>query len=159
MEWIQLNIVYAIQHRHRVLGKEDLHFPKAELLEMALFGTTGCYTDGNGRVHKKEEQDEKAKTAVYQRFLMEQAGRTKEVIEELCAIKGVRVLPADCFSVLKTADYIDGGHEPRHRDARWHISYHCDADRARIENVMKRIGCTNFELYKGIDECIKEFKV
>lgn len=159
LEWMHLNIVYAAQRRTRVLGKEDLRFPKAEMLERALFGETGVYTDRNGEVHKKEEENEKAKTAVHTRFLMEQAVRTKEVIEELCVLKGIRELPPDCFSVLKAADYLDGGHEPRLQDARWHISYHSDGNKARIEKVMQKAGCTNYELFKGIDECIKEFEV
>lgn len=159
LDFIQLNIAYATQHRKRVLGKDDIRFPKAEALEQMLFGQIDVYTDGNGIIHKKDEQDEEAKAAVYKRFLMEQAGRTKEVIEELCMLKDVHELPSDCFSILKAADYIDGGHEPRVNNAKWHISYHSDADRKQIENVMQRTGCDNYMLYQSIDECIKEFKV
>lgn len=159
LEFIQLNIVYAEQHRKRMLKKEDVHFPRAEMIEKILFGQTGIYTDGNGKVHKKDELNEKAKAAVHKRFLMEQAVRTKEVIEELCMMKGVRELPSDCFSILDMADYIDGGHTPRSESAKWHISYYSDEDKKRIEKVMQRAGCDNFELHQGIDECIMEFKV
>lgn len=43
-------------------------------------------------------------------------------------------------------------------DAKWHISYYNDSDRQRIENVMDQLGCTNYELFKTIDECIERFK-
>lgn len=158
-EFIQLNIVYATQHRKRTMGKDDIHFPQAEMMERILFGQTGVYTDGDGIVHKNDERNEEAKAAVHKRFLVEQAVRTKEVIEELCMLKGVNELPPDCFSILKAADYIDGGHEPRANNAKWHISYYSDIDRKQIENVMQRTGCENYVLFQGIDECIKEFKV
>ena len=130
------------------------------MLEQVLFGQTGIYTDSDGIIHKNDfEHDEKAKSAVYKRFIMEQACRTKEVIEELCMLKNVQELPADCFSVLKAASYIDGGHTPRSDNAKWHISYYSDEDKEQIKKVMKRTGCNNFELYKSIDECIAEFKI
>lgn len=159
LEFIQLNIAYAAQHRKRVLGKDDIHFPKAEMLEQMLFGQTGIYTDGTGTIYKKEDLNEKAETAVRKRFLMEQAIRTKEVMEEICILKGVRELPEDCFSILMAADYIDGGHAPRRENAKWHISYFSDKDKSQIEKVMQKAGCDNFELYRGIDECIIEFRL
>lgn len=159
LELIQLNIVYATNHRKRVLGKEDLHFPKVEMFEQMLFGQTGVFTDGNGIVHNKDEWDKKAKDAVRKRFLMEQAFRTKGVIEEICMLKDISEIPSDCLSILKLADYIDGGHSPRCRDARWHISYFSDDDKRRIENVMQRTGCNNFELHQSIEECITGFKM
>lgn len=90
---------------------------------------------------------------------MEQAERKKEVIEELCMLKNVHELPSDCFSILTIADYIDGGHEPRTNNAKWHISYHSDKDKKQIENVMQKAGCDNYMLYQGIYDCIKEYKV
>ena len=81
------------------------------------------------------------------------------LIEELCMLKEVRELPSNCSSILGAADYIDGGHAPRKENARWHISYYSDEDKKRIERVMQRTGCDNFELHQGIDECIMEFKV
>lgn len=159
LDFIRLNIAYATQHRKRLLGKDNIHFPKAEMLEQVLFGQTGIYTDSDGIIHKNDEHDEKAKSAVYKRFIIEQACRTKEVIEELCMLKNVQELPADCFSVLKAASYIDGGHTPRSDNAKWHISYYSDEDKEQIKKVMKRTGCNNFELYKSIDECIAEFKI
>lgn len=119
LEFIQLNIAYATQHRKRALKKDDLHFPKAEKFEQVLFGQTGVYTHGNGTIYEKDDLNEKEKVAVRNRFLMEQAIRT---------------------------------------NAKWHISYYSDDDKKRIEKVMQRAGCDNFELHKGIDECIIEFK-
>lgn len=48
---------------------------------------------------------------------------------------------------------------PRKQDAIWHISYYSDEDKLQIENVMQRAGCKRYELYKGIDKCIGEYKV
>lgn len=155
---IMLNIQYATQHRKRAIGKDNLSFPKLEMLEMLLFGQTGVYTDGDGTVHKIEEADIDAKKAVYNRFLIEQAERTKKCIEELCILKGVYELPDDVFSVLKAADYIDGGHDKRSADAEWHISYYSKDDKKRIEQVMLETGCNKFELHKSIEECIATYK-
>ena len=128
LESIQLNIAYAAQHRKRVLKKDDLSFPKAEMIEKLLFGQTDVYTDGNGNIHKKDTLNAKTEAAVQKRFLIEQALRTKEVIEELCGLKGIRELPPDCFSILNAAAYMDGGHSPRNGNAKWHISYFSDED-------------------------------
>ncbi len=43
-------------------------------------------------------------------------------------------------------------------DALWHISYYSDEDKIRIEEVMKKLGCTKYELFSSIEECIKTFK-
>ncbi|MBR1495694.1 MAG: hypothetical protein IJ601_11695 [Acidaminococcaceae bacterium] len=114
--------------------------------------------DNEGNIHQKIDIDGKATETVPKRFIMEQAMRTKEVIEELCAIKNVVKLPGDCLSVLKVADFIDGGNEPRKQDATWHISCFSDQDKVQAEKVMTRAGCKNFVLYHGIDECIECFK-
>ncbi len=37
---------------------------------------------------------------------------------------------------------------------RWHISYFSDKDKDKIEKVMKQVGCKDYELHQGIDECI-----
>lgn len=154
-----MNIVYAASHRRRELGKDDIHFSEAEMLERSMFGQTGVYTDGDGIVYRIGELDNKARDAVRKRYTMEQAARTKEVMEELCTLKGVKELPDDCCSLLKAADFIDGGHAPRKEDAVWHISYYSEQDKERIETVMKRAGCRKYVLYHGIDDCIAEFKI
>lgn len=41
----------------------------------------------------------------------------------------------------------------------WHISFYSDADRLRIEQVMKKAGCEKYELYDTIDDCISCFKL
>lgn len=158
-EFIQLNVVYATNRRNRALGKKDIRFPQAEALERAVFGQAGIITDNEGNIHRKEDIDGKAAETVRKRFIMEQALRTKEIIEELCVMKNVVELPEDCLSVLKAADFIDGGHEPRKQDATWHISCFSDKDKVQAEKVMARAGCKDFVLYRGIDECIECFKV
>ena len=114
-KWIQLNVIYATQHRKMELQKDNIPFPKEEMIEKRLFGKTNVYTDGDGVVHEVDEAMPKAQDAVRKRFIMEQAVRTKEVIEELCMLK-------------------------------------------QINKVMNRAGCTNYQLYQGIDECIISFK-
>ncbi|MBR1390425.1 MAG: bacteriophage abortive infection AbiH family protein [Lachnospiraceae bacterium] len=150
-DMIRLNLLYAQHHRERELGMADISFPKHEMLEKAILGTENPYTG---------ETEKKAKEAVHQRFILEQAKRTKEVLEELITIKGISEISesAQCASVLQLADYIDGGHEKRTADAKWHISYFSDSDQRQIESVMKRIGCANYALYPSIDECIADFR-
>ena len=158
LEWIQLNVIYATQHRKIEFQKDNIPFPKEKMLEKRLFGKTNVYTDKNGKVHEIDDVMPKAQEAVCKRFIMEQAARTKEVIEELCVLKHVNQLPNDCYSVLGAADYIDGGHDKRIQNAKWHISYFTDEDKVQIEKVMKKAGCTNYQLYQSIDECIDYFK-
>jgi RPA family protein len=153
-----LNIIYASQHRKRELKKDDIAFPKAEMMERMLFGKSNVYTDGDGRVHEIGEAARKSEEAVRKRFLLEQAVRTKETIEELCMLKEIHQLPEDCYSILGAADYIDGGHDERVRNAKWHISYLSDKDKEQIEKVMERTNCKDYELHHGIEDCIECFK-
>lgn len=48
--------------------------------------------------------------------------------------------------------------KPRTADARWHISYFSEKDKAWIECVMKELGCKNYELLHGIDQCLAGFR-
>lgn len=134
LEGIMLNIEYAVHHRDwrlNQVGSRDLKFEKA------------------------------ATEAVRKRFIFEQATRTKEILEELCALVGIDEVPAsaECASVLKLAEYIDGGHEKRKRNAKWHISYMTPEDKAQIESVMKRVGCSEYTLYPSVEECIHDFYI
>lgn len=158
-EWIQLNVAYACNHRKRELQKENISFPEYEMLERMLFGDSNVYTDKYGEVHKKVDKESlKAQEAVNKRFVLEQAARTKQVIEELCLLKGVSELPGNCYSILGAADYIDGGHDNRVKNAKWHISYFSDKDKEQIEKVVSKAGCKDYELYNSIDECIECFR-
>lgn len=47
---------------------------------------------------------------------------------------------------------------PRTEDAKWHISYYGDTDKKWKEIVMKELGCTNYQLYPSIDECISKWR-
>ena len=141
------------------MGKKDIRFPQAEVLERAVFGQAGIIIDNEGNIHRKEEMDGKATEVVRKRFIIEQAKRTKEVIEQLCAIKNVIELPGGYLSVLKSAEHIDGGHEPRKQNAVWYIACLSNQDKVQAEKVMKQAGCESFVLYYGIDECIECFKV
>ena len=103
------------------------------------------------------ELEDQARDAVHRRFIIEQAQRTQKVIEELCELKNIVDLPQDCLSVLSAANYIGGSHKQRREDAKWHISYYSDNDKKRIESVMNATGCSKYELYPSIDECIRRF--
>lgn len=100
--------------------------------------------------------------AVRRRFLLEQAERTHDTMQDLLILmeKSDQPVTEDCYSILKLADYLDGGHEPRLANAHWHISYFSDQDKDRITNVMQKIGCdsTDYTLYPSIDDCIRGFK-
>lgn len=48
--------------------------------------------------------------------------------------------------------------KPREIDAKWHISYYGDKDKAWKEIVMREFKCTNYELLGSIDECIEKFR-
>ena len=159
LDFIQANILYATNHRKRALGKDNISFPVMEMTEKAIFGQTGIYTNGDGTIHKPEEALEKSTEAVRKRFLMEQAARTKSAIEEYCMLKGIDELPSDCFSILSADKHIDGDHEQRRKDARWHISYCSERDKEQISSVMQRCGCTEFELVPSIELCIADFRI
>lgn len=38
---------------------------------------------------------------------------------------------------------------------KWHITYHTEGDKERIEKTMRMIGVDNYELFHSIDECLK----
>ena len=150
LEDIRLNLLYAQHHRERELLKKDDLFLEYTLIEKILgIDKENVYT---------EEIANKAAEAVKRRFIFEQALRTKHVLEEICILKHIEEIPesAECASVFKLADYIDGIHEKRKINAKWHISYFNEEDKIRIANVMHRIDCTDYELIHGIDECIKK---
>lgn len=159
LEFIQMNIIYATRHRKRALKKENVRFPILDVIEKAIFGRNDVITDGDGVVHDLDDVEEKSCDAVYKRFIMEQAARTKEVIEELCMMKGIKDIPSHCYSVMKVAEYIGEGCRTRIKDARWHISYYSDQDKEQIESVMRRCGCTNYELFPSIEKCIEDFRI
>lgn len=128
------------------------------MIEEQLFGQKNVYTDGKGRIYDAGKESLNAREAVRKRFVMEQAARTKEVLEELCMLKNVKRLPDDCYSILGAADFIDGGHNKRTQNVKWHISYFSEEDKNQIEKVMKKVDFTDYELYKGIDRCIAAFR-
>lgn len=150
LEFIMLNIRYATHHRKRACGKSDIPFPKIEKVEREMFGDYDFYSPETAR---------KAADAVHKRFLFEQAIRTKDCMEDyLTLVRGGSVPEsAQCGSILKLADYLDGGHAKRESDAKWHISYYSEADRLRIINVMRKVNCNNYTLYPSIEACLKRF--
>ena len=146
MEEIHLNFLYACHHRERVLGKPPIPFPKHEAIEKLVFGVHDQYD---------RETAEAAARSVHQRFLFEQAGRTHDLLTKIMLERGLGDLPEGCHSVLGLADYLDGGHEPRYRNAQWHISYFTPADKKRIKDIMKKLRLKRYQLYEGIDQCVE----
>ena len=48
--------------------------------------------------------------------------------------------------------------QTRIADAKWHVAFYGERDRTWKEYVMKELGCTNFELYSSIDECLNSLQ-
>lgn len=88
------------------------------MLKKRLFGKTNVYANDDDKAHEVEKVMQKAQEAVRKRFVMEQAIRTKEVIEELCILKHVKQFPNACYFVLGVTDYLDGGHDKSVQNAR-----------------------------------------
>lgn len=42
---------------------------------------------------------------------------------------------------------------------KWHITYHSEKDKQRIESAMRTIGVSQYKLYSTIDECLVPFEV
>lgn len=145
---IQLNIQYAAHHRERELGKEPIPFPKAEKMAERLFGPERPYDS-------RDAYEERC--AVNRRFLFEQAGRTQDFLKEIAQKYGNSEFPDGIHSVLGLAEYLDGGHDQRLRNAQWHISYRTPEDKTQIKRVMKQIGLKRYHLYDSIDKCLQAY--
>lgn len=156
LDFIAMNIIYATEHRSRVLGKGNIPFPVEDARE--------CRMRAMGyRSLNVLYSDAEIRESIHKRFIIEEALRTKEVMEDLCIVKGVEEVPEDaqCASVLKLASYLDGGHAERAGNAHRHTSYHSEADRKRIKGVMKAFGCSyeDYTLYPSIDVCLRAFRL
>lgn len=99
-------------------------------------------TVGYGVQASEEETD-----AVERRFRQEQNARNDLFRKEFFKMIGKKK--------ATKAEQVEV--EPRKADAKWHISYHGDKDKAWKEIVMKEFKCTNYELVGSIDECIGKF--
>lgn len=90
--------------------------------------------------------------AIEKQFQQEQAERSQ-------------IYEKDFYKMLQRA--LKGRHQdkvpasvsiPRSEDAMWHISCYSEKDRLWAETVMKKLGCTRYELFSTIDECIEALK-
>ncbi len=145
---IQLNVQYAAHHRERELGREPIPFPKAEKMAERLFGPEKPYDSRDAYEEKR---------AVHRRFLFEQADRTHQFLQEVAQRHGCAEFPNGIHSILELADYLDGGHTQRLRNAQWHISYRTPADQTQIKRIMKQIGLKRYHLYDSIDKCLQAY--
>lgn len=75
-----------------------------------------------------------------------------------------QVLENDFYKMIKKAlkqnEYGSASNAisvPRTEDAMWHISCHSDKDKCWAEAVMKELGCSRYQLYDTIDECLEPF--
>lgn len=174
MEFVFLNLDYANHHRER-LGEEGymLEMPSADTINEQLYGTSD-----EDFTHDQKEILEKA--AVRARFLMEQGSRDAQREFSLLELLGEMSDDApkvrkkdrkkfekrlkkigwiDCQDTIKDALKDRGTPKtPRKDMPKWHISYHSSDDKARIEDVMKRVKYNNYELYPSIDACIEKYK-
>lgn len=148
LSMIQLNIQYAAHHRERELGKSPIPFPKAEKMAERFLGPEKPYDS-------RDAYEEKC--AVNRRFLFEQAGRTQDFLKRIAQKHGYPEPPEGVHSVLGLAEYLDGGHPQRLRNAQWHISYLTSADKAQIKQIMKQIGLKRYHLYDSIDKCLHAY--
>jgi len=87
------------------------------------------------------------KEAVERRFKQEQDVRNAFYEKEFFKLIGKKSKHAESTEV-----------KLREEDAKWHITYYGDKDKAWKEIVMREFKCTNYELVGSIDECIKGFK-
>ena len=143
MKLIQLNIEYATHRRNRVFPDNPSLYPELDKMD-----------EENGITYSETDAAE----AVQQRFLYEQAEKTHKVLEELATASGLEGVPKGCHSVLGFADFVDMRHDPRQRNAIWHISYFSPEDKKRVKKVMKMLGQKRFVLYPSIDTCIANIK-
>lgn len=145
-EMIILNIEYATHHRTRVVEDAQDMFPELQELDKMMGG-------------QREYRSDKAEYAVKQRFWYEQAKRTQQTLNDLSKKYCVAV-PEGCRSILGYMDYVNYGHDPRKKNAVWHISYHSHNDKKRIEKVMRDLHIKNrrYQLFDSIDQCIHDFK-
>ena len=137
LDFMVRNFQYATHHRMRMLPNEK-----------DIFANEGKDT------LPYSERD--ARDAVMQRFWLEQAGRTQNVLNELSKQYGVPI-PEGCHSILGYMDYVDYGHDQRKRNASWHVSCFSDADRKRVKKVLKDFRVKNYTMHAMIDDCIADF--
>lgn len=95
----------------------------------------------------KVESDVEEIEAIERRYRQEQDARNASFQKEFFKMIGKK---------KKKTGYIEV--KPREIDAKWHISYYGDKDKAWKEIVMEEFKCTNYELVGSIDECIGKFK-
>lgn len=139
------NMQYAMHHRERSFPDAADLYPELTKIDEESDTAMEYFPDD-------------AAYAVKQRFWMEQAKRTRRLMEQLAAQYGVPI-PEDCHSILDYMDYVDGGHDRRKRNAVWHISYFSNEDKKRVVRVMKDLYIKRYRLYGTIDECIGAFRV
>ncbi len=143
LEQIYLNVQYAAHHRDRTFADAPSFYPELDAID-----------ETNGVTYPKEE----AEKAVQQRFLFEQANRTKAVLKELAQENGLPDVPEGCRSVLGLADFLDWGHAPRKKNATWHITCYSPEAEKRVKSVMKDFRQKRYTLYKTIDACMEKWK-
>lgn len=94
-----------------------------------------------------DQASEEETEVIERRYRLEQDARHDFFQKEFFNMIGKKKKKAECVEV-----------KPREIDAKWHISYYGDKDKAWKEIVMREFGCTNYELLGSIDECIERFR-
>lgn len=152
MDWEEikiLNINYASKHRERILRKEPIRFPEYELLDQIMHARLEApyyHMDGDA-------QGRLERAVVRRRFWEEQKSRDDKMIKEY-----LRMLRKKSGSYVAQENAYIGQRNTSGVLARWHISYFSEADRERIDCVMRTFGCESYELHPCIDRCISRFQ-
>lgn len=151
---MHLNIEYAASHRERVMKRKPIPYPEFEAMDKYMYS---IHDDPYYHI-PRDSQMRLAAAAVRRRYLSEQEERDKKFIKEY--LRMLRKKEQRGYISPQDAGFeIDETEKQNLSGAQWHISYFTPDDKKRIEAVMRSIGCTSYELYPSINECIKRYKV
>lgn len=142
---MQQSLLYVFNRSSEVKGEKIDYYPELKELDKQ-------YED-----FKTEYNPHMAWLVNQQRFWIEQAQRTRNLLEDL-EKKYKTTVPKDCNSILEYAKIVDGGHDKRKRNARWIISYYSQEDKERITKTLKEYYIKHCILYDSIEECLINLK-
>ena len=105
---------------------------------------------------KDRVEDPRMAAVVERRLALEQMERNRRMEKRFFKALGIR--PRRMGRMPEHEEQEPAKPERRTEDALWHLSYFKDDDRQCKEEMLKRIGCKNYELFPSIDDCLKKFR-
>lgn len=168
LDFFHLNLQYAIHRGLREMNKTILEYP--DLIDLNdEFDGEGDVADDNENSYYRMSVEDKISleaAAVHMRFLMEQAQRDEELERQFFKImkKGLKKKDRKKFkktladTVERSSTDLTTDNKDRKNQPAWYISYYSDGDKAKITEVLEKVGVKNYQLYPSIDECIREFE-